>query len=221
MIRLGAISLAGILIAGASHAAPDVRAIAEGLDNAVGGDGTPPGAVTIERCEAVPGQPGYDCTFSVSECFDGDTRIADCDDPGYSQRALFVGGDNGWLALDIQYDGETAPRVPIDPSSPIMSDTTEYWMAGNWNPESNCENDAGFSLTPDGRYYSAGAAGRWSLEDGELTITVTEQAPGGEGTSLEPLDPPQIIRWTVTRHGPNVGGIDYGEGGEYGSIIRC
>jgi len=211
--------IAATMLTAASHAAPDQRAIAEGHDAAVGVGRTPAAAVSIESCETVAGRPGYDCTFSISVCFDGDTPIPQCDDPGYSERALFVGGDNGWIALDIQYSSETAPHVPLDPSSPLMSDFTPQWLEGYWNFD-NCENDGGLTFDRNGRYAVMGGIGRWNLAENILTITLTHEINVGVTADHEPIAEPWTIRWPVDWIGPNTANITL-ENGENRQIIRC
>jgi hypothetical protein len=207
-----------LVLAMPASAEPGARAIAQALHNALGGDGVPVEAIELEGCEAVPGQPGYDCRWSINLCIADGVDPATCDNPGVTERAIFVGGDNGWFALDIRSPEDRAPRIPLDPSSPMMTDTTEYWLAGTWNFEGNCENDGGFTLEPDGRYWAMGEAGRWTLEDGQIAITVTEA--GGEGGDLEPLETPAERRLTVYWMGQNAGAATFADGSHH-EMVRC
>jgi len=220
MVRsTAAVLIAAAMLASASHAAPDRHAIVEGLDNAFGIGTTTPAAVSVEGCETVAGQPGYDCTFSVSECFEDDMSIAECDDPGYSQRALFVGGDNGWIALDIQYSSETAPHVPLDLASPLMNGLTPQWLEGYWNFD-NCENDGGFAIERDGEYSIHGAVGRWALADNILTITLTHDIDIGGTSEPTPITEPEPFQWPMSWLGPHSANITL-ENGENRQVMRC
>ncbi len=219
MLRPARFLTAIMLPVSVAHAAPDQRAIAEGLDSALGAGRTPPAAVSIESCETVPGRPGYDCTFSISECFDGDTPITPCDDPAYSQRALFVGGDNGWLALDIQYSSETAPHVPLDPAAAVLNDLTPQWLEGSWNFD-NCENDGGLTFDRDGQYAVMGGVGRWALADNILTLTLTHSIDVQTSADPHPIAQPETIRWQLVWLGRNVADVAF-ENGENQHIIRC
>ncbi|MBC2779077.1 hypothetical protein [Parasphingopyxis marina] len=213
-----ALSLPLILaLAVPASAEPDARAIAQALHNALGGDGVPVEAIEPEGCETVPGQPGYDCRWSINLCV-AEGVAGPCDNPGVTERAIFVGGDNGWLALDIRSPEDRAPRIPLDPSSPMMMETSEYWLSGTWNFEGNCENDGGFMLEADGRYWAMGEAGRWTLDGEQLVITVTDAE--GEGGDLQPLETPSERRWTVYWMGQNAGAAVFADGSHH-EMIRC
>ena len=219
MLRAAMSLTATMLLVSVAHAAPDQRAIAEGLDTALGAGRTPPAAVSIEGCETVPGRPGYDCTFSISECFDGDTPITLCDDPGYSQRALFIGGDNGWLALDIQDSSETTPHVPLDPTATVLNDLTPQWLEGSWNFD-NCENDGGLSFDRDGQYAVMGGIGRWALADNVLTLTLTHRIDVEGPADPQPIAQPEAIQWQLVWLGRNVVNVTF-DVGENQHLIRC
>lgn len=208
-----------LALAAPAAAQPDSRDIAEALHHAQGGDGVPVDAIELEGCEAVPGQPGYDCRWSINLCI-ADGVAGPCDNPGVTERAIFVGGDNGWFAIDIRSPEDRAPRIPLDPTSPLMSEVSEPWLTGTWNFIANCENDGGFLLNPDGRYFAFGEEGRWELDGDSLVITVTHGEEFSDDGTLATLATPIVRRWDIAWVGLNTGVAVFDDDSRH-EIIRC
>lgn len=211
--------LAVALCAAPLAAMPDGADVAEALGHSMG---TAPmaEAVEIEECRINANGPGYDCVYSINLCIESGADPANCDNPGVSERAIFVGGDNGWLAFGNQLldDGST-PRIPLDPTSPLLHELTAQWLWGSWNPQGNCENDATFFLDSDGRFYSMAEEGSWSLDPPDLIVTISAVAEE-EGGEMAPLPQPRTSRWSITWLGLNVGGVTTPDG-ENVTMVRC
>lgn len=214
---------AGLAMAPTGHMAlamPDARDVAEAVGHALGsrenGD-----AYSISDCTANPAGPGYVCTFSVDECVIAGLDESECDNPGIDQRALFVGGDNGWLALDIRGPHEEGtPRQPLDPTSPLLHDVSEQWLEGTWDVEGNCQNDGIFTLAPRNRYRGGFARGGWMLDGNRLAVTIAERVLGAEGDPMVALETPETQEWELAWLGPNVAAITFGDGSS-GTMVRC
>ncbi len=214
------LTAAAALCATPALAMPDGADIAEALGHATGVAPPPAEAVDIVQCSANPDGPGYDCVYSIDLCVESGADPAQCDNPGVNERAIFVGGDNGWYAFDNSlFDDGRTPRLPLDRSSPLLSELTEQWLWGSWNPEGNCENDATFFLNSDGSFHAMSEEGRWALDGYDLVVTVTADA-GVEGGEMTRLATPRTTRWPLSWGGLNAGGVTTPDG-QFVSMVRC
>ncbi len=220
-LMTGLAALAALVPAAPAAAAPGDADLAAGVDAALGGVGIDASMLADAQCRAQADAPGYRCGFRLAaECGAAEApsdALACLTGPG-PYEAILIGGDNGWFALDISHGGQGS-AVPLDPLAPAMNRVSEAWLRGTWNPEGNCENDAGFRLGAGGVYDSGFSRGRWTLDDRLLTITVTEAADV-EGSPLAPLDEPIVERWTIDLFGANQALFSIDDGRE-GVLLRC
>ncbi|MFC4254854.1 hypothetical protein GRI97_05420 [Altererythrobacter xixiisoli] len=113
---------------------------------------------------------------------------------------------------DNQPDGEavatTAPASSAASASPVAaaSDAVDpAWLAGAWVAKDYyCGSGAPIRFDADGAYGTEGSSGRWTLDQGKITLTYREQ----EAASDEPPGPEQRVDLAVVRLGANEARLD-------------
>jgi hypothetical protein len=75
---------------------------------------------------------------------------------------------------------EAAPAATAPSAAAADADAAlSRWIVGGWAEAStNCETDTGEYYDPSGRWASTGQEGRWRIENGRATVTVTHESAG-------------------------------------------
>lgn len=71
------------------------------------------------------------------------------------------------------------------------------WMDGHTLFPNSCGSDTTFQFEPDGRYYTWGISGTWSLKGEVFTMTITDFDPLHQDIPPEEINKPHmaILRW--------------------------
>lgn len=108
-----------------------------------------------------------------------------------------------------------APETPV-PARPTADAPVAQWLVGHWAYEDDCATDFTVVYSADGKLDAHGEVGSWKAEGNAVTETVTAHM-GEAGT--EPIDPPQVIRYTVEKQGADRGVLRRGNASQ--PIRRC
>jgi hypothetical protein len=102
------------------------------------------------------------------------------------------------------------------PATPAADAPVAQWLVGHWAYEDDCATDFTVVYSADGKLDAHGEVGSWKAEGNQVTETVTAHM-GEAGT--EPIDPPQVIRYTVEKQGADRGVLRRGNASQ--PIRRC
>lgn len=123
---------------------------------------------------------------------------------------------NATVAANVTVADSHAAK-PLPSPSPTPSVTRAY-LIGAWVDDlRGCDGDGGTVYKADGAWFEGDKDGTWALDGDRLTVTITETSEMGD--NLRKIDPPEIVRWTLTRVGKNR--LTYRGNGKSFSLVKC
>lgn len=115
---------------------------------------------------------------------------------------------------------EPSAAAHLPDSAPLPAGGMAEWLVGHWSFESECASDFTVRFNPDGTVENSGDAGRWKLDSGKITETITERFEMGEDAPQK-VEPAEVRSYSVERIDQNHGVVTSPFNGKKVPILRC
>lgn len=143
--------------------------------------------------------------------------VASADDPEHTKlcRGRTAGLDDVDMLISDTLTSTGSTFRPFVNDNDAMS---RDWLVGAWVTTSACATTLDHEFSADGSYRGYNSAGRWSLVEGEVSLSITEETDDEE--KLKNYNPPKSHKLSISRSG-----IDkmrqQAQSGDVFELIRC
>lgn len=120
----------------------------------------------------------------------------------------------------IENEAEPTPAAHLADNTPLPAGGMSEWLVGHWSFGEDCASDFTVQYNADGTVDNSGETGKWKLEGGTITETITEAFEMGDDAPKK-VDPPKVRSFPVERVDHNHGVITSPFNGKKVPILRC